>query len=196
MSLSIAFKSPEGIVLAADSRVTLMAALPGVSPGGAAAAGSRLLRQRNKAAVAPDSAVRGHHDIRCRSDRAGRTADCAQLCAGTRRSPGRIPWERALERRRCRGCELGDFYKRQWDDAGMPAVVDPGQQMVFFVAGFDENSPYGRIFEVKVPDALDPVEQNVGTFGITWGGQHELVGRLLNGTDPRGDRDRQGRAGP
>ena len=57
--------------------------------------------------------------------------------------------------------------------------------MVFLVGGFDEGDAYGRVFEVSVPRSPVPVERNSGDFGITFGGQHEVAGRLLGGSDPR-----------
>src|SRR4028119_2173193 len=56
---------------------------------------------------------------------------------------------------------------------------------MFLVGGFDEGDAYGRVFEVSIPDSPVPVEKNVDDFGITFGGQHEIAGRLLGGYDPR-----------
>jgi hypothetical protein len=56
----------------------------------------------------------------------------------------------------------------------------------FIVAGFDANEAYGRIYEISVPDKLEPVEQFSGAnFGVRWGGQYDFVNRLINGFDPR-----------
>jgi hypothetical protein len=38
---------------------------------------------------------------------------------------------------------------------------------------------------VSIPDSPVPVEKSVDDFGITFGGQHEIAGRLLGGYDPR-----------
>jgi hypothetical protein len=82
--------------------------------------------------------------------------------------------------------ELGKFYSEQWQQLGMPAPANGIDPMVFIVAGFDESEAYGRVYQVTVPTAIEPVEQNAGTdFGICWGGQGELVYRLMNGFDPR-----------
>jgi hypothetical protein len=65
----------------------------------------------------------------------------------------------------------------------------PGGPMVFVVGGFDKNDPYGRVFSFEVPHAPIPVEQNphpgLLAFGITWGGQIDVVNRLLTGFDTR-----------
>jgi hypothetical protein len=56
---------------------------------------------------------------------------------------------------------------------------------VFLVGGFDKGDAYGRVFEVALPTSPTPQERSPGDFGITWGGQAEIAGRLLNGYDPQ-----------
>ena len=44
----------------------------------------------------------------------------------------------------------------------------------------------GAFLEVSIPNSPAPVEKSVNDFGITFGGQHEIAGRLLGGCrDPR-----------
>ena len=57
--------------------------------------------------------------------------------------------------------------------------------MVFLVGGFDEGDAYGRVFEVEVPNSPAPAEKSANDFGITFGGQAEIAGRLLSGYDPQ-----------
>jgi hypothetical protein len=64
----------------------------------------------------------------------------------------------------------------------MPPNADP---MILLTAGFDEGDAYGRVFQVSIPNAPAPAEQNVAQFGISLGGQSEFVTRLLTGYDPR-----------
>jgi hypothetical protein len=58
--------------------------------------------------------------------------------------------------------------------------------MFFFVGGYDEGAPYGRLFQLHIPNAPQPQEvfPNPGEFGATWGGQREITDRLLVGFDP------------
>jgi hypothetical protein len=77
---------------------------------------------------------------------------------------------------------MGDFFRRQWSAANTPAEADA---IMFLVGGFDEGDAYGRVFQVSIPNSPAPVEKSVGDFGITFGGQHEIAGRLLGGYDPR-----------
>jgi hypothetical protein len=78
---------------------------------------------------------------------------------------------------------LSDFFLRQWK-AKMPANYQ-GQNMEFIVAGFNENQPYGSVYLFAIPSRPAPVEQAPNDFGITWGGQPELTGRILQGYDPQ-----------
>jgi hypothetical protein len=78
--------------------------------------------------------------------------------------------------------KLGDFFNRQWQ-ATMPAGGPPMGDMVFLVAGYNENEPYGRVYQIAIPSAPKPVEQNVNEFGLTYGGQIEITARILDGID-------------
>ena len=76
---------------------------------------------------------------------------------------------------------LGDFFYRQWQ-ATMPGSVAVGE-MVFLIAGYNENEPYGRVYQLMVAGAPIPVEQNANEFGLTYGGQAEITARILDGLD-------------
>jgi hypothetical protein len=173
LSLGIAFKGPEGIVLAADSRVTL------TGP----ATGSNLLLQ-------------AHYDSATKLLKAKEHDNVGAVTYGLGALGGRQPrtahsylpefeTELASERRLSVeefATRLGDFFGRQWSAADTPAEAEA---MVFLVGGFDEGDAYGRVFEVSIPNSPAPVEKSVDDFGITFGGQHEIAGRLLGGYDPR-----------
>ena len=79
---------------------------------------------------------------------------------------------------------LGSFFNEQWKQT-MPDDFD--DNVTFMVGGYDEGEPYGRVYETKVPSRLKPVEQHVNadSFGISIGGQHEYVNRLVGGIDSR-----------
>jgi 20S proteasome alpha/beta subunit len=173
LSLGIAFKGPEGIVLAADSRVTLSGPLPG----------SNLLVQSHYDNATKLLKVKDHDNV-------------GAVTYGLGALGGRQPrtahsylpeFEAELateERLSVEGfaTRLGDFFRGRWSAANTPAEADA---LVFLVGGFDEGDAYGRVFEVSIPNAPAPVEQSVDDFGITFGGQHEIAGRLLGGYDPR-----------
>jgi hypothetical protein len=79
--------------------------------------------------------------------------------------------------------KLSDFFMARWDESDKPSGAP---DMVFIVAGYDENEPYGKVFVVGVPSKPTPEPRNPGltNFGMTWGGQLHLASRLIHGYDP------------
>jgi 20S proteasome alpha/beta subunit len=176
MSLGIVFKGPEGIVLAADSRVTLMAqrvqdnvVLPAFFDNA-----KKLLKVTGQDHVAAVT-----YGLGAIGQAAPRTANSylPEFEAELRDADtGRLSVEDFTTK-------LGEFFSGQWQAAGMPADAEP---MIFLVGGYDEDAAYGRVFQVVVPNAIAPVEQNPGeSFGVTWGGQIQSVTRLIGGYDPQ-----------
>lgn len=171
MSLGIVIKAPEGLVLAAESRVTLESA----------AADGRPL------SVTYDHAVKLLSFSEPNSWVGALTYGQALL--GPRTPASFVPeFEAALPKKRL-GVEefsrrLSAFLLGQWR-ASMPGDY-AGPDMTFVVAGFDEGDPYGRVSLFDIPRRPEPVEQNPGAtvFGMTWGGQHEIVHRIVKGFDP------------
>jgi hypothetical protein len=86
----------------------------------------------------------------------------------------RLPVEEFAEK-------LSSFFMKQWDSR-MPKGYT-GQDISFLVGGYDEGAPYGRVFEVFIPQKPKPNEWHKDGFGITWGGQREFADRLINGYD-------------
>lgn len=178
MTLAVAFKGPEGVVLAADSRVTIstiqktdtkelqvlsyfdnatkllsFASRPNV---GAVTSGLGALgttQPRTIHGFAPEFEAKLAED---HGDDEMKVADIAR--------------------------SLGQFYLDQWNTIGVPPGAEP---IMFLVAGFDLNEPYGRVFEVSVPTAIEPVEYWPGDFGVRYTGDWVLADRIINGIDPR-----------
>jgi hypothetical protein len=92
------------------------------------------------------------------------------------KNTGRLPVKDFAEK-------LSEFFLRQWTTH--VKNPPPGQEINFLVGGYDEGAAYGRAFSFAIPNNATPVEQSsgAGQFGITWGGQGELVYRLLQGYD-------------
>ena len=76
---------------------------------------------------------------------------------------------------------LSDFFVGQWK-SGMPADYK-GPNITFVVGGFDDGQPYGKVFAFDIPAFPVPAERNPGDFGLTWGGQKDIVDRLIQGFD-------------
>lgn len=175
MSLGIAFKGPEGIVLAADSRVTLTGQHPGSNLLVQAHYdnATKLLKVRDQNYVGAVT-----YGLGALGDREPRTVhsflpEFEEELAGEQR----LSVEEFATK-------LGKFFQHQWNAANTPAGGDP---MVFLVGGFNKGEAYGQVFELSVPNSPSPVERNANDFGITFGGQAEIASRLLNGYDPQLD---------
>jgi len=172
MSLGIVIKGPEGLVLAADSRITLQAKPVGGHPGVNVNydTATKLLSFSK-----PNTAVG--------------VVTYGQALIGIRTAHSYIPeFEASLPPERLSISDFAgrfsDFYANQFQSQ-MPGYKGP--DMHFVVGGFNEDEPYGRVFEIKMPSSPTPVEHQAapGDFGITWGGQREIVDRLLQGYDHR-----------
>jgi len=184
MSLGIAFKGAEGIVLAADSRVTLNLAKP--QPNGPTLIlpatfdnATKLLKVKGQDYVGAVT-----YGVGAIVQQSPRTAHSflpeleAKITA--KHSIARLSVEDFAK-------ELSEFFLDQWNAqmAGVP--YQPGNDMVFLIGGYDQQAPYGRVFEFYIPSRPNPTERytGVGEFGAVWGGQRQFVDRLLNGYDPR-----------
>jgi hypothetical protein len=172
MSLGIVIKGPEGLVLAAESRVTLTAK-QGTAPLHVHYDNATKLLSFSQPNIAVGAVTYG------------------QAAIGLRSAHSFVPeFEAALPTTRLSVEEfagrLRDFFVEQWNQA-MKDSPYTGPSMTFVVGGFDENEPYGRVFLFEVPGAPTLTERNAGAgeFGITWGGQREFVDRLIRGFDPR-----------
>lgn len=193
MSLGIAFKGAEGIVLAADSRVTLAQlaqgnlGVPGLPQQLVVTAtfdnATKLLEtksQRYVGAVTYGAGVIGQ--------RAPRTANSfvpefereleGELKKDVNGQLERLSVEKFAKR-------FAGFFLKQWKTSGMPDKVPPGQDMIFLVGGYDPDAAYGRIFEIFIPNRPDPNELIPDQFGAAWGGQREITDRIIQGFDPQ-----------
>ena len=178
MSLGVAFKGPEGIVLAADSRVTLTAEmerddgrmmLPSTFDNA-----TKLLQitgQDYVGAITYGLGAIGQQEPRTPHSFLPEFED--EL---SKEDIGRLSVEDLAKR-------LSSFFAGQWK-AKMPEDYR-GPDMVFLVGGFDKGAPYGKVYRVSIASDPTPQEQNADGFGLTWGGQLEYTSRLIKGFDPK-----------
>lgn len=162
MSLGIAFKGPEGIVLAADSRVTLTAEmqrgqerimLPSTFDNA-----TKLLR-----AVGQDYVGVVTYGVGAIGQQEPRTAHSFLPEFEdylSKKNSNRLPVKDFATK-------FGEFFMDQWSSR-MPKDYS-GPDIVFLVGGFDISEAYGRVFKIDIPSNPVPEEQNAGQFGITWG---------------------------
>lgn len=169
MSLGIVVKGPSGIVLAADSRVTLTA-----QP----AAGAPFHVNLDNASKLLTFGQNPHHFV------AAVTYGQAVIPAIERTAESFLPeFQATLAPQRVAVADfassLSAFYMSQWPDNGSYQ----GEPMLFQVAGFDAGQPYGRVFQFALPYAAAPTELHTAPpgFGASWGGQTEIVDRIYKG---------------
>jgi hypothetical protein len=184
VTLAVVFKGSDGLALAVDSRITLRSQPPSggevhYSHFDNATKLFSFQGQQHVGAVVYGTAAIGSPPRTIH----GFIPEFEERLDGKYKQPdGKIKKGTVAEI----AAELGDFYAEQWKQVGMPAPGGPVEPMVFLVAGFDEGEPYGRVYEVVVPNATSPTEKNPGTaFGVSWGGMGDLANRIINGTDPR-----------
>ena len=81
--------------------------------------------------------------------------------------------------------ELSDFFNAKWDAAPPPPLPEGMTQepMSFLIGGYTAEEVNGRIYLVVIPNSPEPVEQNPDNFGITYGGDVGVIYRLINGYD-------------
>lgn len=182
MSLGIMIKGSEGMVLAADSRVTLLNQV--ATP------------QTGQVVVIPATFDNATKVLKVADqDYVGAVTyglGAFMTVNGPRTMQSFIPeFEERLKKEKVKRLPVGDFAKRlsdffleQWNTL-VRRGPNPGEEINFLVGGFDEGAAYGRGFLFAIPTNPNPMEQNAGPgqFGITWGGQHDAVFRLLYGYD-------------
>jgi hypothetical protein len=178
MSLGIAFKGTEGIVLAADSRVTLMAQMQNPATPNQSVLLPATFDNATKILCVKDHKYAGvvTYGLGAIGTQEFRTAHSfLPEIEAEFNDPGRLSVENFA-------IKISEFFMRQWAQSMPPDYA--GNPMIFLVGGYDEGAAYGSIFEIIIPHNPTPVERNPGIFGIVWGGQREFADRLIQGFDP------------
>jgi len=185
VSLGIMIKGSEGMVLAADSRVTLFNPVNVGTPN---------VTQTIVIPATFDNATK----ILKVAEQEYVGAVTYGLGAfftthGPRTMQSFLPeFEETLKRDKTKRLSVSDFanrmssfYLERWN-AVVNRPPNLGEEITFLVAGYDEGAAYGRGFSFAIPNQPAPLELNAapGAFGITWGGQHDLAFRILYGFDP------------
>lgn len=164
MTLVVTVKGSDGIALAADSRVTLQyRGFPSTFDNA-----TKLLDLRD-----PHSWV-------------GAVVSGVAIING-RTHHSHIPeFEGTLPSTRISVCEvaqrLSNFFLDKWSLSGQS---DNSGNASFIVCGYDSGDIHGKVYRFRIPDAPDPVEVLQGIFGLSWGGQTNIVNRILLGHDAR-----------
>lgn len=175
MSLGVVIKGSEGVVLAADSRITLIATM--------GEHGAQLPVNFDNATKLL-TFVEPHNWIGAITFG---EAVIGTTASDLRTAQSYVPeFEASLPANRLTVSEFSDrlsnFFLGQWQQKMPGEYAGPG--MTFVVGGFNEGQPYGSVYLLNIPNTPRPIEQAPNDFGITFGGQNELGARLLQGYDP------------
>ncbi len=182
MSLGIAFKGPEGIVLAADSRVTITAQKANKLKDGNI--------QITQMPVYYDNAtklmeINGQKFVGVVTYGVGALGQSSPRTTNSYLPEFEAELQGGVERLGVKDFSdrLSSFFQERWKET-MPKKFDG--DLTFLVAGYDEDEPYGKIFEINIPNSPSPKPWHNGdsSFGPVWGGQADLTGRLIHGYDP------------
>ena len=180
MSLSVAFKGPEGLVLAADSRVTLTQTInqkgrpPMILPSTFDNA-TKLLRIKGQDYVGVVT-----YGLGALGMREPRTAHSFIPEFEKKLQDDGVKNRLTVEDFSKR---FGEFFVDRWSGS-MPKNYD-GPDLTFFVGGYDPEAAYGRVFEINIPSDPKGKEWHKNQFGPTWGGQLGYTSRLIHGFDPQ-----------
>ncbi|MCB9433624.1 MAG: hypothetical protein H6668_16745 [Ardenticatenaceae bacterium] len=173
MSLGIVINGPEGVVLAADSRLTITVQLNNQPPIHASFDNATKL-------LSFESDCHQHVGA----------VTYGQAAIGLRTAHSYMPeFEQSLPNERLTiidyATKLSKFFLEQWRAwQDTIRVLHSGPSMTFVVSGFDENDPYGTTYLFEIPSDPAPRQQNGSNeFGIVWGGQRDVVDRILQGYD-------------
>ncbi len=177
VSLGVIVKGPEGIVLAADSRVTLVGQVTG--PTGPMQIpvtfdnAEKILRfgepHQWVAAVTYGAAVIGLRSAH---------SFLPELEVELLKShPKRATVSEYA-------AFISKFFEDQWKKFMPPVYIGP--PMTFLIGGYDKGEPYGSVYLVEIPTQPTPAMRKPpdSGSGLDWGGQMEIANRLVKGFDP------------
>ena len=81
--------------------------------------------------------------------------------------------------------KLGEFFKARWEEA-MPSDFPKTENMFFVIGGFEASEPHAKVYQIVVPGNTEPEElDSMKQFNSVWGGQYDIVSRMVKGYDDR-----------
>jgi len=167
MTLSVVFKGIEGIVLSADSRLTVQAQTGSISFYDNATKIFALPGQRHCGVITAGSST-----IPIQSQSRSLTSHLLEF-SEVINPLGKLSVEDLSN-------ELNRFVTRVWHISGQPQ-----QTLNLAVVGFDASCSSGRVFSLIFPAASQPTELNKGEFGLTTFGEDGFVWTLIRGINVR-----------
>lgn len=176
MTLALVTKGPEGLILAADSRLTVFPVdeRPDLAPSHFDNA-TKLFRLEGQPYIGIVTA--GNATLGEDMPIAGYLPELEDSLA-TAFHGERATVEEVAD-------AVGAFYNERWVAAGRPELLL--KSVNFLVAGFNEGELYGRVYEVMVPDTPTTATDRMkySEFGIVTIGQDGMAKRFMRGFDER-----------
>jgi hypothetical protein len=170
MTLSIIIRSPDGIVLATESRSLTEVTLPNGSKCPISFDETKKLLTFDEPHNFVAAVTTGLGGIGNRS-----VYNFVPDFEATIASEGRMPVDEFSEK-------MSNFFMKEWERRP-PEMKDwKGPSISFLAAGFNEGDAYPHTYKIDIPSEPKPVE--LPQIDITWGGEGELVNRLIKGYDP------------
>ena len=170
MSLGVVVTGAEGVILAADTRMTLSGGHPGQREPVYYDNGTKVLTFGDNHGWVGAVAY-GQATIGLRPVHSFMPAFASEL--GGKRLSVRDYAQR-----------LSSFLMAQWLLQGWPTDDPQVNNISAYVAGYNEGALFGEVYAFDVPRHSAPrLLRTAGDFGVVWGGQTEVAGRLLLGYD-------------
>ena len=163
MSLVIAIKGPEGIVLAADTRVTLTSG-----------SDSREAYFDNSSKLLTVGGL--HNRVAALTYGAGSVS--GRIVSGLISEFQQTIGDTRLSTREY-ATQFSQFFTQQWN------LSDNTANFWFLVGGVDDKAPYGDLYSLMIPSGELTQHFPGSAFGVQWGGQSEIVHRIILGYDQR-----------
>lgn len=173
MSLVAVVKGPEGVVLGADTRLTLTV----TDPNGA----QRDVNYDNatKFLTFP-SAARGVHVAAVTYGNA--IIDERSVPSYTPEIELRMdPLPDTVEKY---AVYISNFFREKWTHISQNIPNSLQGSITIIVGGYDRNKPHGSIYDFNIPNNPVPRQHYEGGFGMRWGGQLNIANRIIHGFDP------------
>lgn len=169
MTLSIAIKAPEAIILASESRITLAASISSERLPTYYDHALKLYKfnDHNKWVGA---VTYGTGQIGSRA-----TYNIMQDVIGSL-GDSRLNVEDIANR-------ISTYFMDIWKSSMPQDSEEP--DISFLIGGYDEGDIFSKIFKVEIPHYPQPIEAFINQFGIAYGGDTKYVVQLLYGYDDR-----------
>ena len=79
---------------------------------------------------------------------------------------------------------ISKFFQDKWNQISISNPNSIQGSITIIVGGYDRNKPHGSIYDFNIPYNPVPQPHYEGSFGMRWGGQLNIANRIIHGFDP------------